>query len=117
MNALSNQKCIPCDRNSLALAKNEVEVLIHELPDWSIITENGVDQLHRSFKFKNFIDALTFTNAIGEIAEQENHHPLIELTWGKVTIRWWTHTVAGLHKNDFIMAAKTNNQYAKFTQA
>jgi 4a-hydroxytetrahydrobiopterin dehydratase len=65
-------------------------------------------RLEKAFKFKNFLHALEFTNKIGTIAEEENHHPLIITEWGRVTLQWWTHKIGGLHKNDFIMAAKTD---------
>lgn len=82
-----------------------------QIPEWMIIEVDGVQRLERVFKFKNFVEALDFTNKIGEIAEQEDHHPLIVTEWGKVTVQWWTHVVKGLHKNDFIMAAKTDELY------
>lgn len=62
-------------------------------------------------KFRDFARALAFTNAVGEVAEEEGHHPVIELTWGRVTVTWWTHKIGGLHQNDFIMAAKTSQLY------
>jgi len=113
MDTLINQNCIPIDRNSTGLKNEEIELLSSDVPDWFIVDEDGVLQLHRDFKLKNFSEALTLTNAIGEIAEEQNHHPMITLTWGQVTVRWWTHTVGGLHKNDYIMAAKTSAIYQK----
>jgi 4a-hydroxytetrahydrobiopterin dehydratase len=71
----------------------------------------GVKRLERAYKFKNFREALEFTNQVGEIAEQEDHHPLIQIEWGKVTLNWWTHVIGGLHRNDFIMAAKSDRLY------
>jgi 4a-hydroxytetrahydrobiopterin dehydratase len=65
----------------------------------------------RAFKFKNFTEALAFTDQVGEIAEEEGHHPALFTEWGKVTVRWWTHKIGGLHENDFIMAAKTDRLY------
>jgi len=69
-------------------------------------------RLERAYKFKDFIAALAFTNKVGEIAEMEDHHPAILTEWGQVTLTWWTHTVKGLHLNDFIMAAKSDSVYA-----
>ena len=69
---------------------------------------DGEKRLERVFKFKNFAEALEFTNKVGKAAEKEDHHPLIVTEWGKVTLDWWTHKIGGLHKNDFIMAAKAN---------
>jgi 4a-hydroxytetrahydrobiopterin dehydratase len=64
------------------------------------------------FRFKNFRQALEFTNKIGDIAEQEGHHPVIVTEWGRVKVSWWTHKIQGLHQNDFIMAAKTDELYS-----
>jgi 4a-hydroxytetrahydrobiopterin dehydratase len=116
MNTLSKQNCMPCDRNSTGLPTEEIKLLASEIPDWDIIDQDDVLKLSRSFKLKNFAEALSFTNAVGEIAEEQDHHPLIELTWGKVTVSWWTHTVGGLHKSDFIMAAKTNEIFKTFSE-
>ena len=69
---------------------------------------DGVKRLERIFKLKNFVDAMEFTNKIAVIAEEQGHHPLIITEWGRVTVQWWTHVIKGLHKNDFIMAAKTD---------
>jgi 4a-hydroxytetrahydrobiopterin dehydratase len=68
-------------------------------------------RLQRAFKFKNYAQSVEFANKIAAIAEEEDHHPLIVLEWGRVTIQWWTHVVKGLHKNDFIMAAKTDQRF------
>ncbi len=78
------------------------------MPDWKVVEDGGVKKLQRTFKFKNFAQALAFTNAVGEIAEEEGHHPVIELTWGRATVTWYTHKIKGLHQNDFVMAAKTD---------
>jgi 4a-hydroxytetrahydrobiopterin dehydratase len=69
---------------------------------------DGIKRLQRVFKLKNFIEAVAFTNKIGMIAEKDDHHPLIITEWGRVTVQWWTHKIKGLHKNDFIMASKTD---------
>jgi 4a-hydroxytetrahydrobiopterin dehydratase len=74
---------------------------------------DDMKRLEKVFKLKNFVQALEFTNKIGAAAEEENHHPLIITEWGKVTVQWWTYVVNGLHKNDFIMTAKTDEVYEK----
>jgi 4a-hydroxytetrahydrobiopterin dehydratase len=79
-----------------------------QVPDWQIIEVDGVRRLQRAFRLKDFIEAVAFANKVSMIAEKEDHHPLIILEWGRVTIQWWTHVVKGLHRNDFIMAAKTD---------
>jgi 4a-hydroxytetrahydrobiopterin dehydratase len=93
------------------LNKSEIQIYITQLPEWALIEENGEERLQRVFKFKNFLDALRFTNQVGDLAETENHHPALLTEWGKVTVTWWTHKVAGLHRNDFVMAARTEALY------
>ena len=105
---LSQQKCVACRGDEPMLSDSEVEDLLPQVPDWQVKQVNGENRLERVFKFKNFSQALDFTNKVGAIAEQEDHHPLIVTEWGKVTVAWWTHTIGGLHKNDFIMAARTD---------
>jgi 4a-hydroxytetrahydrobiopterin dehydratase len=82
------------------------------VPDWELVEREGVKRLERTFKFKDFAQALAFTNRVGELAEQQDHHPVIVTEWGKVKVTWWTHKIRGLHQNDFIMAAKTQEAYS-----
>ena len=89
----------------------EIIELHSQVPDWQIVEVDNVKMLERVFKFKNFSEALRFTNKVGEIAEAEGHHPSIITDWGRVTVKWWTHKIRGLHRNDFIMAAKTDQLY------
>lgn len=83
---------------------------LKQLPDWRIVSQDAVDRLERVFEFDNFADALAFTNRVGAIAEASEHHPLIITEWGRVTVQWWTHAIRGLHLNDFILAARTDEQ-------
>lgn len=85
-----------------------MNVLSREIPDWSVVERDGIARLERAFSFPNFVAALAFTNEVGALAEDAGHHPAITTEWGRVTVQWWTHTIAGLHRNDFIMAAKTD---------
>ncbi|MFM8426843.1 MAG: 4a-hydroxytetrahydrobiopterin dehydratase, partial [Chloroflexota bacterium] len=82
-----------------------------QIPEWELIEGDGSKRLQRVFKLKNYIEAVAFTNKIAMIAEKEDHHPLIVLEWGRITIQWWTHVVKGLHQNDFVMAAKTDELF------
>ncbi|MGI0050090.1 MAG: 4a-hydroxytetrahydrobiopterin dehydratase, partial [Nitrososphaera sp.] len=91
------------------LTDNEVDLYFRELQHWSVVEKNGIRRLEKSFKFKDFAEALAFTNKVGQMAEKEGHHPDILTEWGKVTVSWWTHKINGLHKNDFVMAAKTDS--------
>jgi 4a-hydroxytetrahydrobiopterin dehydratase len=79
-----------------------------EIPQWSVVERDGIARLERVFRFANFAEALAFTNRVGALAEAAGHHPAITTEWGRVTVGWWTHAIAGLHRNDFVMAAKTD---------
>jgi 4a-hydroxytetrahydrobiopterin dehydratase len=105
---LADGKCVPCRGGESTLTDAEIDALIAFVPGWRVKDVDGVKRLERVFKLKNFAEALAFTNKIGVIAEEEDHHPLIVTEWGRVTVQWWTHKIRGLHNNDFIMAAKTD---------
>jgi 4a-hydroxytetrahydrobiopterin dehydratase len=90
------------------LTDDEINQLLPEIPEWQVKEVDGIKRLGRVFKFKNFSQALEFTNKVGALAEEEDHHPLIITEYGRVTLNWWTHAIKGLHKNDFIMAAKSD---------
>lgn len=111
MSNLASGKCVACRAGEPTLTDAEIAELQPQLPDWQVKEVDGMKRLERVFKFKNFAQALEFTNKIGKIAEEENHHPLIVTEWGKVTLDWWTHKIGGLHKNDFIMAARSDELY------
>jgi 4a-hydroxytetrahydrobiopterin dehydratase len=108
MTDLAAAKCVPCRGGEPSLTESEIKALLPNTPQWETLEQNGILRLQRVFKFKNYAQAVEFVNKIAAIAEQEDHHPLIVLEWGKVTVQWWTHVVKGLHRNDFIMAAKTD---------
>jgi 4a-hydroxytetrahydrobiopterin dehydratase len=90
------------------MTEAEIAELLPQIPEWQTVTQDNILRLQRIFKFKDYAQAVEFTNKVAAIAEEEDHHPLIVLEWGKVTVQWWTHVVKGLHRNDFIMAAKTD---------
>ncbi len=108
MKNLASDRCVACRGGEPTLTDAEIAELHPQVPEWQIIEVGGVKRLQRVFKVKNFIEAVAFTNKIAMIAEKEDHHPLIATEWGRVTVQWWTHKIHGLHKNDFIMAAKTD---------
>ena len=108
MSDLAQLRCVACRGGVPTLTDEEISELQPDVPEWDVIEVEGVKRLERTFKLKNFIDAMAFTNKIGMIAEKEDHHPLIVTEWGRVKVQWWTHKIKGLHKNDFIMAAKTD---------
>lgn len=108
MTALQHEQCAACNADAPRLPQDQLAALQREIPEWTIINADGIQQLQRSFKFSNFLEALQFANKVGEIAEQHQHHPAILVEWGKTTVTWWTHKIKGLHRNDTIMAAKTD---------
>lgn len=108
---LIEMRCVECGFNTPTATDQEIAEFHPQIPLWHIVEGEGVKRLENMYTFPNFADALAFTNKVGELAEAEAHHPSILLEWGKVTMTWWTHTVKGLHRNDFIMAAKTDQTY------
>ena len=103
---LTQKVCVACEGGVDPLNKIEAEVLLRQIPGWAL--RDDAKQIFREFKFKNFAQALEFTNKIGAIAEKEGHHPDLELGWGRVKISLTTHAIKGLSENDFIVAAKVN---------
>jgi 4a-hydroxytetrahydrobiopterin dehydratase len=108
MATLTQEKCSACNKQSQPANAEEIAELKPQIPEWNLIEVEGEPRLQRTYAFKNFKEALAFTNQIGHLAEAEGHHPALLTEWGKVTVTWWTHTISALHRNDFIMAAKTD---------
>ncbi len=111
MSQLTAERCDACRADAPRVTESEAAELMAQIPGWQRVDREDVPRLERTFKFPNFVEALEFTNRIGELAEDEGHHPAILTEWGKVTVSWWTHAIRGLHRNDFIMAAKTDELY------
>ena len=105
---LASSTCEACRIDAPKVSDDEASLLIKEIEGWDVIDE-GVKKLKKEFSFSNYSDSVDFSNKVADMAEQEDHHPQIILEWGKVTVIWWSHKIKGLHKNDFICAAKTNN--------
>ena len=105
---LSQQECEACRADAPKVDVGEYSLLLQQLPGWRVENIAEVPQLVKVFAFKNFIEALAFTNNIGGLAEDYDHHPALTTEWGRVTVRFWTHKIGGLHRNDFILAAKTD---------
>jgi 4a-hydroxytetrahydrobiopterin dehydratase len=112
MSSLTGMKCVACRKGEPTLTDSEVTELRPQVPQWQLAERDDINRLERVFKFEDFAEALAFTNKVGGIAEAEGHHPVLLTEWGSVTVTWWTHKIKGLHRNDFIMAAKTNQLYA-----
>ena len=104
-------RCEACRRDSPLVTPAEAAVLRPRIPEWSEEVHDEVPRLVRTYRLKNFREALDFAVRVGELAEAEGHHPIMLVAWGKVTVSWWTHAIRGLHRNDFIMAAKTDALY------
>jgi 4a-hydroxytetrahydrobiopterin dehydratase len=103
MSELASKTCVPCKGGVPALKGAELENLKKQLPEWEVVNEH---HLHRQYDFPDFLRSLAFVNRVGELAEQQGHHPNICFTWGKAEITIWTHKVDGLTESDFILAAK-----------
>ncbi len=111
MDNLNEMKCEVCQVGVPTATEEEIDQYRQQTPDWQVVEREGVKQLERVFQFVDFQQAMVFTNQVGELAEAEGHHPKLCTEWGKVTVTWWTHKIKGLHRNDFIMAAKTDQLY------
>lgn len=108
MSDLVNQKCEACRVGAPRVTEAEVDELKQQIPEWQVIERDGIERLERVYSFPDFVQAMAFTNHVGALAEEEGHHPALLTEWGRVTVSWWTHKIKGLHRNDFIMAAKTD---------
>jgi 4a-hydroxytetrahydrobiopterin dehydratase len=107
MTTLRSGHCEPCHEGARGLDAGEIESLRREVPEWRIEEREGIPRLERVFRFPDFVSALAFTTRVGALAEAEGHHPALLTEWGRVTVTWWTHAIRGLHRNDFVMAART----------
>lgn len=105
---LDQESCEACRNGAPTVTAEEQAELSKQIPDWDITEVNGVPRLKRVFTFDGWMPAVRFTDAVAAAADAADHHPLIRLEWGKVTVSWWTHKIGGLHRNDFIMAARTD---------
>ncbi len=101
---LAEKHCVPCEGGAIPLSKKEAEILLKQLNGWTL--SGDARWISKEFKFKDFKEALAFTDKVGSIAEAEDHHPDIQLSWGKVVVELTTHAIKGLSENDFILAAK-----------
>jgi 4a-hydroxytetrahydrobiopterin dehydratase len=111
METLVHMRCTACRRGEPTVTEAEIAAFHPQVPTWQLVERHDIKRLERLFKFANFTEALAFTDQVGELAEAEAHHPALLTEWGKVTVTWWTHKIKGLHRNDFIMAAKTDQLY------
>ena len=106
--SLKETKCEACTIDAPLVSESEAKVLLLELDGWVIENDSGINQLIKTYKFSNYAESLDFSNKVADLAESEDHHPKIVLEYGSVEVSWWSHKIKGLHKNDFICAAKTD---------
>ena len=106
--SLKESKCEACTIDAPLVSDSEAKVLLLELDGWVIENDSGINQLIKTYKFSNYAGSLDFSNKVADLAESEDHHPKIVLEYGSVEVSWWSHKIKGLHKNDFICAAKTD---------
>ncbi len=107
--SLAEKHCVPCQGGVPPLPQEDAEQLLAQVPGWSLVQDGT--RLERRFTFKNFAAAMAFVKRVGDLAEQEGHHPDIAFGWGYATVTYYTHKIGGLHENDFVMAAKVNEIY------
>jgi 4a-hydroxytetrahydrobiopterin dehydratase len=108
MAELTQERCVACRRDAPTVTDAEIAELQPQVAEWELVEVDGVKRLRRAFTFDDFAQALEFTDRVGRLAEEEGHHPALLTEWGRTTVSWWTHKIKGLHRNDFIMAAKTD---------
>ena len=111
MEPLTQMKCVACSKDVPTVTDAEIAQFQPQVAEWEIRELDGIRRLRRIFSFDDFAQALEFTNKVGVLAEEEGHHPALLTEWGRTTVTWWTHKIKGLHRNDFVMAAKTDVLY------
>jgi 4a-hydroxytetrahydrobiopterin dehydratase len=113
METLARMPCVACREDAPTVTDAEIAEFSRQVSDWEIVELDGIKRLRRVFQVDDFAQALEFARKVGELAEAEAHHPELLTEWGRTTVTWWTHKIKGLHGNDFIMAAKTDELYQR----
>ena len=103
---LLSKTCTPCRGGTSPLTRSEAETYLTQAPGWTLVDD--ARRIERTFSFRNFKEAMAFVGKVGELSESEGHHPDITFGWGRAKVSWQTKKIGGLHENDFIMAAKTD---------
>ena len=111
MEVLTQMRCVACRKDEPTVTDAEIAEFQPQVSGWEIVELDAIKRLRRVFSFDDFAQALEFTNKVGELADEERHHPALLTEWGRTTVTWWTHKIRGLHRNDFVMAAKTDVLY------
>lgn len=115
MEALNRAHCVPCRGGVPPLTADEIRELSPQVPGWRIVERDGVSRIEREFTFPDFRSAMAFAVRVGELADAEDHHPDLHVAWGRVRVETWTHKIRGLHRNDFVLAAKIDELAAAKT--
>lgn len=110
--SLATKDCIPCKGGIPPLSHAEATHYLEDIPGWELSVD--AKRIQRKFKFNDFVTALSFVNAVSELAENQGHHPEISFGWGYCTVTLYTYKINGLHENDFIMAAKITERYSAY---
>jgi len=113
MNQLANHQCQATPRDASRLDSKQIAELLPQVDGWATHYQEDILQLVKTFKFGNFVQAMAFANQITSIAETNDHHPSLLVQYGSVTVSWWSHSIGGLHLNDFVLAAKTNKAFSR----
>jgi len=108
MSDLNSRHCEACDEAAPLITQREIDEFMPLVPEWRVVEIDGIRRLQRELVFDDFAEALAFVNRIGDLAEKEGHHPSIDLEFGRVVLTWWTRKINGLHLNDFIMVARSD---------
>lgn len=112
MEDLIESTCTACRGGEPPLTEAEITTLRPQVPNWSVVTRDGIQRIERTYRLPDFARAMAFAVQVGELAEREGHHPDLHIGWGRVTVETWTHAIGGLHRNDFILAAKTDQIFS-----
>jgi len=113
MEQLAQEQCVPCTGDVPKLSDDEITALHMNTPMWEVAEADGTKQIQRTFDFERYPDGLIFASRVGRLAQEQDHHPTITIRFKKVTLEWSTHAIKGLHRNDFVMAAKSDETYLK----
>ena len=106
---MEDEKCDSCRLDAQEITKEELDFMLSSLKEWVVFEDNEVKKIKRVYKFKDFVSAIKFSNKVGDLAENYNHHPAILTEWGKVTITWWSHGIEGLTIKDLDLAGGCDN--------
>ena len=116
MNSLATERCADTFPDTSPASAADIAALSRQVPDWQITNhDDGIPRLWKTFRFRDFSGAMQFSARLGSISDGEMHHPRLLVEWGHVGVEWWTHKIGALHRNDFIMASKTDALYAQIS--